>query len=97
MHVRISPRAKADLRSIHDYITERNPGAAALVVDRILIAISNLASFPLLGRPGRVDGTRELITRGLPYLVVYTLADEYHIDIERILHGAQLWLPTDDK
>jgi len=96
MHVRFSPRAKADLRSIQDYIAERNPGAASLVIDRILIAISNLASFPLLGRPGRVDGTRELITRGLPYFVVYSLSDEYHIDIERVLHGAQIWPPEEE-
>ncbi len=93
MHVRFSRRARADIRLIHDYIAERNPTAAVRVIDNIFIAISALESFPLLGRPGRVENTRELLIRGLPYVVVYSLPDEYHIDIDRVLHGAQEWPP----
>ncbi len=40
-----------------------------------------------------MEGTRELIMRGMPYYAVYSLPDEYHIDIERVLHGAQIWPP----
>ena len=96
MHVRFSPRAKADLRSIHSYIAERNPEAAVRAIDRILGAVATLETFPLLGRPGRHGPTRELVIRGLPYFVVYALPDEYHIDIERVLHGARAWPPEDD-
>lgn len=95
MHVRFSPRAKADLRSIYSCIAQQNPSAAVRVVDRVLIAISHLETFPLLGRTGRVYGTRELVMRGLPYYAVYSLPDEYHIDVERVLHGARMWPPED--
>lgn len=96
MHARFSRLARADLRSIHSYLVERNPDAAVRVIDRIMIGAATLESFPLLGRPGRVEATRELIVRGLPYIVVYSLPDEYHIDIERVLHGAQLWPPVEE-
>ncbi len=97
MHVRFSRRARSDLRSITSYIAERNPRAAERVIDKIFLAILQLESFPLLGRPGRMERTRELVTRGLPFIVIYALTDEYHIDVERVLHGAQSWPPEDDE
>lgn len=87
MHIRISEDARADLRSIRDYIKEHDPAAAARVVTILLTSISQLEDFPLLGRPGRVDGTRELAVPRVPYLVIYTLPDAYHVDVERVLHA----------
>ncbi len=84
------------MQSISDYIAEQNPRAAERAIDNILLAILQLESFPFLGRPGRVGGTRELVTRALPVIVVYEIADDYHINIERVLHAKRQWPPEDD-
>ena len=44
-----------------------------------------------LGRPGRVDGTRELLVHR-NYFMVYDVKDE-RIRIVRVLHGARRWPP----
>lgn len=97
MHVRLSEDAEADLLAIFDFIAERNPRAATRVMDGISAAILQLETFPLLGKPGRIHETRELATPGWPYIVIYSLPDEYHIDVERVLHGAQMWPPETDE
>ena len=51
-------------------------------------------NFPRRGRPGRKDGTRELVLSPLPYVVVYAVRGDV-IYIVRILHGAQQWLEKD--
>ena len=53
---------------------------------------SDLAEFPLQGRPGRLPNTRELVIVGTPYLLVYRVTRE-RIDILRVVHGAQRWPP----
>ena len=94
MHVRFSPTAEADLDAIHDYIAEENAIAALRIVDALLLAADQLGAFPFLGRPGRVDGTRELIVPRTPYMMVYTLPDIYHVDIETIVHTRRQWPPV---
>lgn len=42
--------------------------------------------FPLLGRTGQVDGTREFSVVGLPYLIVYALAADSDVDVLTVLH-----------
>jgi len=49
-----------------------------------------LLTFPALGRPGKVEGTRELVLTPLPYVLVYVFDGET-IHLARILHGAQKW------
>ena len=44
--------------------------------------------FPRRGRPGKKEGTRELVLSPLPYVVVYRISDEV-IQLVRILHGSQ--------
>jgi toxin ParE1/3/4 len=46
-------------------------------------------AFPNRGRPGRVQGTRELVL-ARPFLAVYEVAEE-EVQILRILHGAREW------
>ena len=53
-------------------------------------APATLLSFPNRGRPGKKEGTRELVLPSLPYLVVYTVRCDA-IYVVRILHGAQQW------
>ena len=96
MHVRLSDDAKADVRAIFDFIAAENPDAAMRVADGLIMTAIHLESFPLLGKKGRVEGTRELAAPASPYILVYALIDEYHITVERILHGVRAWPPLDE-
>ena len=82
--------AAADLERIADYLFEHTPEHAARIVRAIFDAPVKLVDFPGLGRPGKVDGTRELVLASLPYLVVY-IHTGHIIHVARILHGAQKW------
>jgi plasmid stabilization system protein ParE len=39
---------------------------------------------------GGIEGTRELVFPGLPYIVVYQMQDQI-VEVVRIYHGAQDW------
>lgn len=93
MRVRWLSRALHDLEGITDYIAMDNPSAALRMVDRVESCTNGLADHPERGRYGRIDGTRELVVAGTPYLVVYRIGDGT-IDVLRVLHGAQQWPPT---
>jgi toxin ParE1/3/4 len=82
--------ARRDVNSIWDFIEQRNPDAAELVNSEVLRAVESLLQFPRRGKPGRVKGTRELIVKGLPYLIIYLLL-ESDVIVLRVLHGAQDW------
>ncbi len=82
--------AATDLEEISDYLLEQNPEIAINTVRRIYQATAELKQFPKRGRPGRKEGTRELILVALPYLVVYEVSDQ-SIRVLRILHGARRW------
>jgi toxin ParE1/3/4 len=47
-----------------------------------------LRSTPFRGRPGREEGTRELVLSRLPYIVVYRVKDN-DVEILHIYHDAQ--------
>ncbi len=79
--------ARADLLAIIDFISDDNADAAQRLKDDIEAKTSKLPGHPRLYRPGRVDGTREMVVRS-NYLVVY--AENAHaISILRDLHAAQ--------
>jgi addiction module RelE/StbE family toxin len=67
------PSALDDLEQGRHYIAEHNPRAAERLWARILNAVERLAARPGLGRPGRVEGTRELVVPRTPYIVAYTV------------------------
>ncbi|HEY2496827.1 MAG TPA: type II toxin-antitoxin system RelE/ParE family toxin [Candidatus Angelobacter sp.] len=64
MEVRWSPEAAADFTAIIRYIRQDNPSAALRVARTIYSAVAQLNVFPNSGRPGKVNGTRELRCRG---------------------------------
>ena len=72
------------------YIAPDNPGAAARVRERILAAVRNLADMPKMGRPGRVEDTRELVVSGTSYIVAYSVIGG-EVAILAVQHGAQEW------
>ena len=84
--------ARTDLLGIVDYISEDNPDAAQRVKDDIEMKAETLLDFPKMGRPGRVEGTRELIVWS-NYILVYQ-EDNLTVRILRVLHAAQQWPPT---
>lgn len=90
MKIQWTPLAQAQAGEIHRFISADNASAADRQLDLVLESIAGLSLFPEKGRPGRVDGTRELVVPGTPYIVVYRLKAR-EIQIISILHGARRW------
>ncbi len=88
MKIRYRAQALADLGAIHEFIAETNVTAADRVIHKVHKSINRLKMFPLSGRAGLVDGTRELIVMGLPYIIVYVPETEF-VDIIAVFHGAR--------
>ena len=88
-----SRQAVADLAKLRRYIEEHSPGAASEVAARVLDAVRQLEDLPGIGRPGRIAGTRELLIRKTPYLVVYRIGREA-VHLLRIFHERQQWPET---
>lgn len=83
--------AERDLDQIATYIEADNPAAAARVVLEIIDQVETLLpDHPAIGRPGRVPGARELVIRGLPYVVAYRIRDN-SLESLRVLHTARRW------
>jgi addiction module RelE/StbE family toxin len=84
------PIALEDLEQARRYVAEHNPRAAEHLWQRLLTAIGRLAVLPGLGRPGRVEGTRELIVARTPYIVAYTVIRD-EVMILSIIHSTRRW------
>jgi len=79
------------LEQAHDYISLSNSEEVAdRITSHIAARVQQLASFPMSGRSGRVEGTRELVISNTPFIVAYTIQSE-HIVILALYHGAQKW------
>ena len=84
--------AVKDLEELRLYVEADNPQAARATALRILSTVKRLTKHPRLGRPGRVEGTRELVVPASPYLVAYRLHADT-ITLLRVLHASRQW-PT---
>ncbi len=93
MKLRWTRIALQDMHHLHEYIAEDNPLAASRMVVRIRDATQRLKKHPQMGRPRRVQGTRELVIAGSPYIVVYILGDS-EIQIASVIHSAVRWPDT---
>ena len=89
MKVVFDEDALEDLRRIFEWIANDNPRAADALVTRIFDKAERLSAPELshMGRPGLVDGTRELVEG--PYLIVYKVFDDGKIVILAVAHGAR--------
>lgn len=90
MQLRWTELAADDLETITNYLFENTPEHAERIVRTVYNAPAALLEFPYRGRPGRKEGTRELLMLPLPYVVVYQVEGDV-IHIVRILHAAQNW------
>lgn len=94
MHARLTEPARDDLHQIYAYLVPRSPQGLQRMLAAVFTTIRQLESFPLLGRLGEVDGTREITVPGTDYRLVYRLNEPYYVDIVRVLHG-KLKYPLD--
>ena len=88
MKLEVARTARRELQAAFEYLSERSPRAARSVRSAIRRAILSLQQFPERGRHGGVDGTRELVVRGTPYVIVYSV-DSEEVFVARIRHTSQ--------
>lgn len=82
--------ALSDLAAARAFIALDNPQAAMRKVGLIMRAVSHLAEFPEMARPGRRPGTRELVVRQTPFIIICRRRAEM-IEVLRVLHARRLW------
>ena len=90
MKVAFHPAARDDLDRIFDWIADQNPRAARELIARIEAKVMRLKNRELahMGRPGLVEGTRELLE--WPYIIVYRVDEvREEIVVVSVAHGAQ--------
>jgi toxin ParE1/3/4 len=80
--------AGADLDHIYDDLAAHRPHLIDQTIREIHNKINALQTSPHRGRPGRIEGTRELVFSWLPYIVVYRVKADT-IEILHIYHGSQ--------
>jgi toxin ParE1/3/4 len=88
MKLRWTRRALADLRRLAECIeADGKPQAAAAFVTELMAKVARLEEFPLMGRTGKLEDTRELVVHR-NYLVTYRLrADE--VQLLQVWHVAR--------
>ena len=90
MRLRWHRQALNDLNGIHDYIAKESPAAARRVVLSIRDQAKLLLQHPAIGRPGRLQETRELVISRYPYIVAYRERGDV-IEILLVVHTSRLW------
>ena len=88
MKVRWTTTALRDIESLHQYIAQDRPDAAAATLETICSGIEALERHLEMGRKGRANGTQEVIIP--PYVVVYRV-HEAVIELLAIIHSARRW------
>src|SRR5258708_29388667 len=72
MELHWSPKAADDLENIVRYIQENDSTEAGRRVARVIYErAGGVQTMPNRGRPGRIEGTRELVLPPLPFIIVY--------------------------
>ena len=87
MIVRWTRRALGDLRRIAQYIAADNPQAGVDFLAAVQLRVARLRDFPLLGRTGAVDDTRELVVHR-NYLVTYRVR-AHEVQVLQVWHVAR--------
>jgi len=90
MRVTFDPAASDELDGIFAWIAKDSPRAAFEMLARIEAKVMRLETPALthMGRPGLVEGTRELVE--WPYIIVYKVYEARdEIVIVAVVHGAQ--------
>jgi toxin ParE1/3/4 len=82
--------ARREWTAQYRFYYSRNPDAARRMRQAVMDGARRLRDLPRLGRLGRVEGTRELVIAGTPFLLVY---DEHpaRVEILHVYDGRQDW------
>ncbi|MBY5893601.1 type II toxin-antitoxin system mRNA interferase toxin, RelE/StbE family [Rhizobium leguminosarum bv. viciae] len=87
-------KAESDRKKAIQFITDQNVGAAISQLDEIERQTDLLIDQPEIDRPGRIDGTRELIISRTSFIVIYRVGQKIkQVEILRLVRGAQKWPP----
>lgn len=90
MEVKWLRKALDNLDQEAAYIAKDDPHAARLVVQHIYHSVSLLSDNPLLGHPGRIPGTYELIVAKTHYIVPYRVRSRLQqIEMLRVFHASR--------
>ena len=84
--------AREDRKAIREVIAADNPSAALDLDELLSEKAARLLDHPALGRPGRLQGTRELIAHR-NYILIYDVVGDL-VRILRVLHAARQWPPV---
>lgn len=87
--VRLAPRFLVEMTHQISWIAKESPAAADAAEKRVRVALRRLGRFPDLGRPGRVQGTRELLVPRTRFIIAYRVGDA--VEVAALLHTAQQW------
>lgn len=90
MYVTWHPDAIAGVKSAVDFGQVYWPTQAAELAAFVISAVEQLRAFPLSGRLGKIEGSRELVLSKYPLLVVYVPSAD-NILILHVLHQRQKW------
>lgn len=93
MKVVWTPEANQDRLDIQNYIATDSPRSAANMDELFLSCAAQLGAYPMLGRRGKIPGTRELIPHE-SYRLVYELSEaDDTVWILALVHTARQWPP----
>lgn len=94
MKVCWTSHAEQDRADIMAYIAADNVRAAIAMDELLGTAAGRLADFPLLGKPGQIAGTRELIAHENYRLTYEVDQAEDTVWVLALVHTARQWPPT---
>lgn len=95
MHVCRTENAEADLDAIAAYYGTINPSATLAILDAVALTEGLLADHPLIGRPGKVPGTREAVVGGTAFILVYVVS-VHAVTIVKVLDSRSQWPAAND-
>ncbi len=89
-NVSLTKQGNRTLSAQLSYIHDESPTAARKIAAAIALNLQQLSAFPKSGKLGRVNGTRELVITGTPFIAIYRIKGN-QVEVLRVLHSRQMW------
>jgi hypothetical protein len=77
------------MQAISDYLKEHHPHYRQPTMRKLYQDIRALKNMPHIGRPGRIEGTRELFFAPMPYVAVYPRSLTDYRNLAHLAHLAE--------